>query len=312
MPAQGNSTLKTAPGQAVANPLAASYYADSAYQQTVVIEENVQLARDTYRVRLRCPELARQIVPGQFFMLRLAGCDDPILGRPFALYDTVLDSVGEPVGVDVVYLVVGKMTRLLARSESGTKLEIWGPLGNGFSLKPTGHLIMVAGGIGQTPFLALGRALGGGRQYGQPPQKIQPAKRVTLCYGVRSADLVAGVNDFEQASVDVKLSSDDGSIGHHGFTTDLLEELLSEELLNDGSPAGCRIACCGPEPMMERVAEIAERTGVPCEVSLETPMACGIGICFSCVARVMQPDGTWDYKRTCVDGPVFDAKRIVW
>ena len=91
-------------------------------------------------------------------MIRLVGCDDPILGRPFALYDTVLDSQGNSVGVDVVYLVVGKMTSLLAQCKPGDKLEIWGPLGNGFSIEPVEHLIMVAGGIGQTPFLALGRA----------------------------------------------------------------------------------------------------------------------------------------------------------
>ena len=73
-----------------------------------------------------------------------------------------------------------------------------------------------------------------------------------------------------------------------------------------------RVLCCGPEPMMECVAQICSRVGVACEVSLETPMACGIGICFSCVARVRHGDGSWDYKRTCVDGPVFDAEKLVW
>lgn len=304
--------MKVATGNSAAdggcdNLPATTHYADDAAQFAVEIEENVQLTRDTYRVRFRCPRLARQIVPGQFLMLRLAGCDDPMLGRPFALYDTVLDTAGEPVGVDVVYLVVGKMTSRLAKCQRGTKLEVWGPLGNGFSTEPVKHLIMVAGGIGQTPFLALGRTLAGRRIYGQPPQTIRPAERVTLCYGVRTAELLAGVADFEQAGIEVQISSDDGSVGHHGFSTELLENVLRDE-----PAANCRIACCGPEPMLQAATKIAERWDVPCEVSLETPMACGIGICFSCVVRIAQNDGTWDYKRTCVEGPVFDARKIVW
>ncbi len=289
------------------NPLAAAHYAEQANQYQVVVVENERLAQDTYRLRFECPELARQIVPGQFLMMRIAGCDDPLLGRPFALYDTVVDGSGSPVAIDFVYLVVGKMTGRLQQSKPGDALEVWGPLGNGFSEKPVPHLIMVAGGIGQTPFLALGRQFLGGRQYGQSARKVSPAQSVTLCYGVRSKDLLAGAEDFRQCGIDLRLSSDDGSVGHHGLVTDLLEEALDQH-----PPAECRIACCGPEPMMKAVAKIASRRSVACEVSLETPMACGIGICFSCVVRVEQPGGEWDYKRTCVEGPVFDAKKIVW
>jgi len=291
--------------------IAASCYADRAGQYQVLVEENERLARDTYRVRFHCPDLAQQIVPGQFLMVRVPGCDDPLLGRPFALYDTVVDDAGIPIGVDVVYLVVGKMTGLLAECQPGDTLEVWGPLGNGFSVEPVDHLILVAGGIGQTPFLALGREFLGGRRYGQPSREVSPAQRVTLCHGVRTADLLAGADDFRACGVDLRISSDDGSIGHHGLVTESLEQVLAEQ----GKP-DCRIACCGPEPMMEAVAKIARAHQVPCEVSLETPMACGIGICFSCVVKVKQPDedpnGAWDYKRTCVDGPVFDAEKIAW
>lgn len=294
-------------GGAVTSPLSAAYYADRAEQHQVVVAENEQLATDTYRVRFECPELAAKIEPGQFLMIRLPGCDDPLLGRPFALYDTVLDENGQPEGVDVVYLVVGKLTKLLAQCQVGDALEIWGPLGNGFSAEPIDHLIMVAGGIGQTPFLALGRKFLGGRGYGQTGAITQPAESVTLCYGVRRADLLAGADDFRNCSIDLRVSSDDGSIGHHGLVTELLEQTLDEK-----SSASCRIACCGPEPMMEAVAKIALAREVSCEVSLETPMACGIGICFSCVVKTKQPDGDWDYKRTCVDGPVFGAEKIEW
>ena len=291
------------------NPLGAAFYADRALHSRAAVVENVCLARDIYRLRLEWPELASRIVPGQFVMLRLPGCNDPLLGRPLALYDTWSDAAGVLTGIDVVYLVVGKMTRLLAELRPGDAIEVWGPLGNGFSTAPVDHLVMVAGGIGQTPFLALGREALGGRTYGDPPRSSPQVKRATLCYGVRNVELLAGVPDFEAAGLEVRIASDDGSVGSHGLVTKLLEELLDEIA---GSGRSVRIACCGPERMMEAVAAIANGRGLPCEVSLETPMACGIGICFSCVTKVRQPNGEWDYKRTCVEGPIFDAQKIVW
>src|SRR6476661_1507761 len=114
------------------NPLHADYYADTAVQARVKIVENVQLARDTYRVRFACPEIARRIIPGQFLMMRLAGLNDPLLGRPIALYDTVLDAAGRPIAIDVVYLTLGKMTCSLAHYRADDEIEVWGPLGNGF------------------------------------------------------------------------------------------------------------------------------------------------------------------------------------
>jgi len=288
------------------NPLHAPHYADSAVWSQATVTEHVRIARDTYRLRFSAPEMARRFLPGQFLMLRLAGWNDPLLGRPLALYDTVLDEDGHPAAIDVVYLVMGKMTSRLAHFSPGEPVEVWGPLGNGFAPQPTDHLIMVAGGIGQTPFPAVAREALGLRQYGCPAREPAQVNRVSLCYGARSAELLAGVDDFERLGVDVHLATDDGSAGHHGLVTELLENLFDE-------PTGVpRIVCCGPEPMMEAVTRIAAQREVPCRVSLETPMACGIGICFTCVAKVKQPDGQWDYKRTCVEGPVFEAERIVW
>ncbi len=290
-------------------------FADRACQETVTITENVRLARDTYRVRFHCPTLATRIVPGQFLMLKLHGANDPILGRPLALYDTVVDDTGRPVGVDVVYLVVGKFTSRLAQLGPGAKLDVWGPLGNGFAPQPTRHLIMVAGGIGQTPFMALGREALGLRQYGEPLRAVQRS-RVTLCYGARSQEYLAGVDDFRALGIDVRVSTDDGSAGRRGFVTDLLRGLLDEEpaATGDRVPGSStpQIVCCGPEKMLEAVAHLAHERGVSCRVSLETPMACGIGICFSCVTKVKDESGEWDYRRTCVEGPVFDAESIVF
>ncbi len=281
--------------------------ADQATSHRVQIVENVPLARDTYRLRFRCPQFARKITPGQFLMVRLADCDDPLIGRPLALYDTALDSDGRAESVDVVYLVGGKFTRRLQRTQPGQELLVWGPLGNGFPGQETPHLIMVAGGIGQTPFLALAREHLGQRRYGDPERHVTPISRVTFCYGVRSGDFLAGVEQFEQAGVEVRVSTDDGSAGRPGLVTDLLADLLSET-----ASESRRIVCCGPEPMMQAVNRLAAAHEVPIQVSLETPMACGIGICFSCVALIRDAQGVIDYRRTCLEGPVFDASRIAW
>jgi dihydroorotate dehydrogenase electron transfer subunit len=290
-------------------------FADRACHETVTVTENVELARDTWRVRFACPRLARRIVPGQFLMLRLHGENDPLLGRPLALYDTVLggtgvDGAGEPIGVDVVYLVVGKMTSRLAQLKPGAKLDVWGPLGNGFAPQAVDHLVMVAGGIGQTPFMAMGREHLGLRRYGDPPREVPSVAKVTLCYGARSKNYLAGVDDFAALGIDVRTSTDDGSAGRRGFVTDVLRGVL-DECGTDRPGDRVQIVCCGPEKMMEAVAHLAQERDVPCLVSLETPMACGIGICFSCVTKVREGDG-WDYRRTCVEGPVFDARQIVF
>ena len=287
------------------NPLRAKYYADqSVVARSAEIVEGVSLARDTRRTRVRCPELARRILPGQFVMVRLAGCDDPLIGRPLAMYD-VWHEDGEPAGIDFVYVVKGKLTTALAARSPGQTVDLWGPLGNGFSPRADDHLVLVAGGIGQTPFLALAKQRLGKAAYGVGAQPAQ-AHRVTLCYGARSADLLAGVDDFVAAGMEVRVCTDDGSAGRHGLVTEELADVLA------AASSNVRVLCCGPEPMMEQVTKVCHRYGAPCDVSLETPMACGIGICFSCVAKVKQADGSWDYKRTCVDGPVFDADSIDW
>jgi len=285
-------------------------YADHALQLAASALENVEVGRDTFRIRIAAPEMAKRFLPGQFLMMRLPGLTDPLLGRPLALYDVICDKNGDPFALDIVYLTIGKFTRRLAHAREGDEVIVWGPLGNGFAAEPADTLILVAGGIGQTPLLAVAAEYLGHRRYGDPPREPARARRAILCYGARSAVYHAGVGDFEKLGVEVRLATDDGSGGYHGLVTGLLPDLLAETGQRD---AGRRlILTCGPEPMMEAVAGIAAANHLPCRVSLETPMACGIGVCFSCVAKVRQADGTWDYRRTCVEGPVFNAAEMVW
>ena len=283
------------------------------YSGKAMVRLNEPMAKDTYRLRLECQEVAQAILPGQFVMLRPMGMDDPLLGRPFALFD-VVEEHGQRIAFDIGYHVVGKFTRWLA--QQGPKLSelaIWGPLGNGFTPRGTKRLIFAAGGIGQTPFLAVAREVLGLCSYGVLPRSAAKSAGCTLCYGVRSAVYAAGVEEFRNQGVDVRISTDDGTLGKHGRVTDLVEELLNN---SQESLADVHILTCGPEPMMAAVAKLAARYGVSCEASLETPMACGLGICFSCVTRIKTVDSAngcnWDYRRTCVEGPVFDAASIVW
>lgn len=285
----------------------ARYLPDHAGCWSVPIASQERLACDTYRLRIDLPELARAIRPGQFVMLRLAGQVDPLLGRAFALYDVESDATGGGRRqISIVYLVKGKLTRRLATCGGGQELVVWGPLGNGFELPPSpGCVAMVAGGIGYTPFLSLARALLHDRHYGREAPRHEAARRVIFCYGARSRKYLVGLDEFRRLGVELHVATDDGSMGHRGVVTDLLNSVLQEGAVDS-------VVTCGPDPMMAAVARITEEAQIRCQVSLETPMACGIGACFSCVTRVRLSDSEWDYKRTCVEGPVFNASDIVW
>ena len=276
-----------------------------AVQAQATVMQQRQLAKDTWAVSLRCPEIAERILPGQFFMVRVNDASDPLLGRPFALFDVVFEN-GQPVGVEFGYVVVGKLTSQMPTWQTGDTCTVWGPLGNGFPPATGQHLMCVAGGIGQTPFKAVLREATGQEKYGQPSREAasKPAA-VSLCYGVRNKEYLAGLDDFAIDGVTVKIATDDGSHGHHGYVTELLQDALQ----SDNAPD--QVYCCGPEPMMAAVAKICADSNVACWLSLETPMACGFGACFSCVTQVKMDDGTWDYKRTCVEGPVFRAERLM-
>jgi len=271
------------------------------------VTEQTTLAEGTCRLRIAAPQLAVRIRPGQFFMIRFPGRNDPLLGRSFALYDTRLNAHGQPVEFDFVYHVIGKVTGLLSHITPGDDVELWGPLGNGFPVCEAEHLICVGGGIGYTPFLAVAREAAGLRTYGAPPRPVdQRPRRITLCYGVRSRKYRADLADFDGLpGFDIRIATDDGSEGHHGFVTDLLQQAIGDA---SGSTA---VYCCGPEPMMHAVARLCATHRVPCWLSLETPMACGFGACFSCVTKVkVEEEPGWDYRRTCVEGPVFEAATL--
>lgn len=277
-----------------------------AARRIVPIMENERIARDTFRLRLDDPEMARVIRPGQFLMIRSVSGTDPLLARPFALYDVARDASGTPTAIDVVYLVIGKGTVALSRLRAGDPVMIWGPLGNGFGPSAEGSVVFVAGGIGQTPFLALGNWWLGQGEYGDEARSLSKAESATLLYGVRTKDLAAGVEDFEAAGIAVELATDDGSNGHKGYVTDLLARRLER------GERPSKVVGCGPPAMLAVLSRLVEKYDVPCDLSMENHMACGFGACFSCVAPIRQADGSIDLRRVCVEGPIFPSRDVVW
>jgi dihydroorotate dehydrogenase electron transfer subunit len=288
-----------------------------ARQQTVPLVAQTRIARDTYRLRLAAPQLAAAALPGQFFMVKAPGETDPLLGRPFALYDVWGDDPATPAGIDLVYLILGKATRLMPTWSAGGEVEVWGPLGNGFPLPQCDRLLLVAGGIGNTPFPAVIREALGRHHYGtgagasgasrQMPRPLAP-DHITFCYGARSAEYLVGTDELQGMGIDLQIATDDGSRGHRGFVTELVERCLTRHAGNAADAQRVAVYCCGPERMMKGVAHLAARFQARCWLSLETPMACGFGACFSCVTKVKEPNGDWDYRRTCVEGPIFPAE----
>ncbi len=291
-------------------------YADEATFRRVVVVGNEKLSPSIYRLTFQFEQLAASCRPGQFFMVRMSDTNDPLIGRPFALFDS------DPVAgtVEMVFTAAGNLTRRLACVAAGSGIEVWGPLGNGFSLAPAQKIVIVAGGIGYTPFLATIRAYLGRKAYGCPDPQIAGTESVTMFFGARTAHDLVSLESLREAGANLMLATDDGSQGFHGFVTDLVRPWLAAESQHAATDRAVvpgsglvplRMLSCGPFPMMKLAAENAAVHGVPCEVSLETPMACGIGICFSCVAPVKTGSG-WDYRRCCVDGPVFDGCQIEW
>ncbi|MGH2786166.1 MAG: dihydroorotate dehydrogenase electron transfer subunit [Actinomycetota bacterium] len=232
---------------------------------------------------LRAPQIARRTIPGQFVMLT-AGA---LLRRPFSVFRAADDSVA------VAFDVIGEGTRWLASRALGDAVSIAGPLGAGFTIDPGGPVLVVGGGYGAAPLFLLAERL---RPAGRPVHALLGAARSSRVFGTEQAESV-----FDG----VTFTTDDGSLGVKGFVTDVLAEVVAQT-------GATRIAACGPMPMLEAVSLRAAELGIPCEVAVEEFMACGIGVCWTCVLPVSNGNGEPRYDRSCTDGPVFDGAKVAW
>ena len=253
---------------------------------------NTRLYDEYNVVALDAPAIARDALPGQFVMLKPAPGTDPLLRRPFSIFEILRDGGGRATGVSILNKRVGVGTRLLFDVGPGSRLACLGPLGLPFIVPPS-EAWMIAGGVGLAPFATLA--------------EILVARRVpaTLFYGGRRASDLFYVEWFERLGVRVVLTTEDGSRGEHGMVTAPLARALAAAA-NDRV---LTLYACGPTPMMAAVASLGRTYGRPVVVSLEQTMGCGLGGCYSCVVPVRR-NGSAHFVRSCLDGPVFDAGGI--
>ena len=243
-----------------------------------VIITQQELARDVWRMEAEAWEIAREAEPGQFVQLQIPG-GAYTLRRPVGIAEVDL----QKGTVAFIYRVVGKGTKAIAELKAGTEIKILGPLGHGFSLRGR-HPLLVGGGMGLSPLLFCARAFAG---------------KADVLMGGRNKTELFWEDIYTPYTGSVYCTTDDGSYGTHGFVTTLLPELLAE---NDYD----LILVCGPEVMMKAVAKIAKEHNVPCQVSLEKRMGCGLGACLSC--SIDTTNG--QRKKVCKDGPVFWAEEV--
>lgn len=254
-------------------------------EQICTIAEAVKLNAYAYSFTLEVGDMVTRhgLMAGQF--LHIACGEGLLLRRPISVCMVQED---EPCDTArIVFEVRGEGTQWLAQRQVGDKLNVLGPLGNGFAVAPNDRLLLVGGGIGVPPLLG---------------QAAFTAKNATAVLGFRSADRAMLEEDYQDYCEAVYLCSDDGSLGRHGFVDAQLKDILEQD------KNFTAVLACGPKPMLKNVAKVAARYGVPCQVSLEERMACGVGACLGCA--VQMADGTM--KHVCKDGPVFDAKEVDW
>jgi dihydroorotate dehydrogenase electron transfer subunit len=251
--------------------------------ERVSVVENVRLAKGVGLMTLEAPRIAATVAPGQFVHVRVAQGADYILRRPFSVHR----AAGERI--ELLYQVLGRGTLALAERERGAEMDAIGPLGSGFAVPAgTSHALLVAGGLGAAPLGFLAETL------------AESGVAVTVAFGAPTADRLVARSHFEDTARRVVLTTDDGSEGTRGLVTDVVEGLIVADRPD-------LVCVCGPEPMARVACDMCNRAGVPCQVSLERLMACGVGACLSCVVST-----TAGKERACVEGPVFDAERLEW
>jgi dihydroorotate dehydrogenase electron transfer subunit len=251
--------------------------------ERVRLVANDRLAEGVGLAVFEAPRVAADVEPGQFVHLKIAEGADFILRRPFSVHRA------EGERIELLYQVLGRGTRELSLAERGAEMDLIGPLGSGWGVPDgTAHALVVAGGLGAAPMGMLVERLAAG------------GVAVTVAQGAPTGERLVARELFESHARRVELATDDGSVGHQGFVTALVEGLIADDRPDV-------VYVCGPEPMERIVAAQAAAAGLPCQVSLERLMACGVGACLSCVVST-----TAGRKRACVDGPVFDAAEVLW
>lgn len=242
---------------------------------------NKKIALHHHVLAFRTPKGAKKVNPGQFFNVKVGGSYDPLLRRPFGAHKIAGSKI------EILYKVVGKATKILSERKPDEMLDVLGPLGNGFDIKSllssgSSSVALIAGGHGVAPLYALAKNL---KTFGL---------KISVFIGASSKKYVVCDGDFKKLGLKVHVATEDGSKGHKGLVTDLLK-------------SGCSICACGPKPMLKAVAKLSGKYKTYCQVSMEEYLGCGTGICMGCAIKTCSGN-----KLVCKDGPVFNAKEIIW
>ncbi len=258
------------------------------------VRQRIDLPRDNFLLDVEAPSIAAQTRPGQFVMAAPSDnlmLSNPLLKRALAVY-SVDGPHGKPNRLRLLFKVIGDGTQRLAEMLPGSRVSLVGPLGNGFDLEAAkGRInLILAGGIGIASVYLLAREL------------TRSGEEVQLLYGGRTADDLVCLQDFEKLEIPIRLTTEDGSKGLKGLITKSLLECLDRF-----PPEHLHFFTCGPNPMMQAVSRLAAQHEIPCQISVETKMACGFGVCLGCSVKTVD-----SYRLACTHGPVFRAERFVW
>lgn len=252
-----------------------------------VVNENVKIAENTYRMLISAPDTARLAKPGQFVHVKIPNDRSLLLRRPISISNVFSDGGGI---IEIIYRVAGTGTYLLSQVKNSDLVDVLGPLGNGFTKpKYVKRAFAVGGGCGIAPLKLL--------------VKDWDDVRFTSFLGFKSKPYAYDLDQFELLSEHVFVSTDDGSLGQMGLVVDLMSLRLKREMPD-------LILGCGPTPMLKEIKNTASRHGIPCQISLEERMGCGIGACLVCVCET-QKGKSYEYKKVCSDGPVFWSDEVL-
>ena len=252
------------------------------------VVDNLDLVKDHKVLVCHAPAIAGQAQPGHFVNVLASDSASAILRKPFSIYR----ADPETGRIAMLYQVKGPTTIGMAHKRPGDRIDLVGPLGGAVfarDARPDVHHIMVGGGYGVPPLVFLTERL----------LQTAPDARITFLVGARSLERVLCHDELESLGVALRPSTEDGSLGTRGRVTDVLCDIIDEN---------AAVYCCGPTAMMRAVSAMCLAAGAACQVSLEVPMPCGVGVCMGCV--VDTADGT--RVRACCEGPVFDARKVVW
>lgn len=259
----------------------------SQYQEKATVTRVEQFSENNYRLTLACPLVAAGAKPGQFVMIRAGLGKDPLLRRPFSIHQT--SSAGK---IQIYFKVVGRGTNILARLKEGEEVSVFGPLGRGYRLLKNAPSVIVGGGLGIAPLLFLAK------------ESCRLKKDCTddlIILGAQGKNEIEPLlEDFKKFGISILTATDDGTLGHHGFVTEVMEAI--------DLPKGCVVYGCGPEPMMAALGKLCKSQAIPCQVSVESVMACGMGACLGC----SRPAKDGSYTHVCLHGPVYDAEDLAW